>query len=354
MAEHHILDDKITLNELVQRTKGWMHYYKSMWLYLLISAIIGMALGAAYSFLKKPVYAAETIFVLEESSGSGLGQVSGLASLVGMNLGNLGGSSGLFQGDNIMELYKSNNMLDKTLLSPFDSEVLLVDRYIKFHKIDEKWSKKVDIKSMNFGIDRSEFSVTQDSVLKEISQIIREKHLSVAKPDRKLTIIKVDITSKDEAFAKVFNETLVENVNNFYFETKTKKTSENLEILQSQADSVRKILDTSLEDFATLTDKTPNPNPLLQAAIVGVRKKQVDVQATTAIYSEIVKNLEVAKVNQRNTSPLIQIIDGPRFPLDRYEVKLFKGLVLGGMIALVFCFLALYLKELNRKYLREN
>ncbi|MCH7401636.1 Wzz/FepE/Etk N-terminal domain-containing protein [Belliella kenyensis] len=353
MSEKHILDDKITLKEIVLRTKAWINYFQSMWIYILISAIIGMALGATYSILKKPVYAAETIFVLEESDGSGLGQVSGLASLVGMNLSSLGGSSGLFQGDNIMELYKSNNMLDKTLLSPFDNEVLLIDRYIQFNKLDEKWKNKVDLKNMNFGIERSDFTVTQDSVMKEIAKTIKEKHLSVAKPDRKLTIIKVDITSKDEAFAKVFNEKLVENVNNFYLETKTKKTSENLNILQSQADSVRRILDRSLEDFASLSDMTPNPNPLLQAGNVGIRKKQVDVQATTAIYSEIVKNLEIAKVNQRNTSPLIQIIDGPRYPLDRYEIKLLKGLVFGGLIAIVLCFLALYIKELNRKYLKE-
>src|SRR5690606_8909983 len=121
----------------------------------------------------------------------------------------------------------------------------LIDRFIEFEKIDKRWASKVDIAGMDFSIPSEDFTVSQDSVVKEVAKLIRENQLSVAKPDRKLTIINVSISSEDEAYAKVFNERLVENVNEFYRETKTKKTSENLAILQSQADSVRKILDES-------------------------------------------------------------------------------------------------------------
>ena len=350
MSEKHILDDKITLREVVLRLREWIKYFRSKWKTIFIWVALGAGLGALVSIVKKPVYVAETSFVLEESDGGGLGQMSGLATLVGVNIGSLGGSSGLFQGDNIIELYRSNNMLSKTLLSPFQGEELLIHRYIAFNELDQKWKKTVDLNSLDFTIPREEFTVTQDSVMRELSKIIREQHLSVAKPDRKLSIIKVDISGKDEAFAKEFNERLVENVNNFYFETKTKKTSENLQILQSQADSVRKILDRSLEELAFLSDKTPNPNPLLQSGNIDIRKKQIDVQANSAIYSEIVKNLEVAKVNQRNNSPLIQIIDSPRYPLNRYEIKLLKGLVFGGFIAFLFCVIYLYFGEIYRRY----
>lgn len=353
MSEKHILEDKITLKEVVIRLRDWMRFYRSKWKTLFIWATLGFIIGGLYSVLKKPIYVAETTFVLEESDGAGIGQMSGTASLVGVNLGSLGGSSGLFQGDNIIELYRSNNMLSKTLLSPFDEERLLIHRYIQFNELDQKWRKAVDFDAMDFSIDRDKFTVTQDSVMRELSRIIREQHLSVAKPDRKLSIIQVNVSAKDEAFAKVFNETLVNNVNNFYFETKTKKTTENLQILQSQADSVRKILDNNLEDLAFLSDKTPNSNPLLQAGNINVRKKQIDVQSASAIYSEIVKNLEIAKVNQRNNSPLIQIIDGPRYPLNRYEVKILKGVVFGVLFALIFSVFTLYFKEIYRKYISE-
>ena len=354
MSEKHILDDKITLKELILGFRFWSNFLVGQWKVLIVAILIGASLGAAISIFKKPIYLAVTSFVLEESDMGGMGGMSGLASLVGVNLGSLGSSSGLFQGDNIMELYKSDNMINKTLLSPFNEESLLIDRYIAYNKLDQKWRKKVDFNSLDFSIKRENFSVTQDSVVKEISKLIRKDHLSVVKPDRKLTIIKVNIQSKDEAFSKVFNETLVERVNGFYFETKTKKTAENLQILQSQSDSVRKILDQSLVSFANTADRVPNPNPLMQSGTVDARKKQIDISASTAVYSEIVKNLEIAKVNHRNNSPLIQIIDSPRFPLEKIHLKLKKGIVFGGLIAFVLAIILLFVQKQYVVYVKEK
>jgi hypothetical protein len=280
--------------------------------------------------------------------------MSGLASLVGVNLGSLGGTSGLFQGDNIMELYRSDRMLGETLLSSFNENQLLIDRYVEFQELDEKWASRVDFSTMDFSVQRDNFTVTQDSVVKEVARLIRENQLAVAKPDRKLSIIQVSISSKDELFAKVFNEVLVEKVNAFYLETKTKKTGENLIILQTQADSVRSILDQSIGAYASATDQVPNANPLLSSATIESRKRQIDVQATGAVYQEIVKNLEIAKVNHRNNSPLIQIIDSPRLPLKRSEIRLVKGMVLGVVITGLLVIFGLYFQRLYQKHVQES
>ncbi|MDN3204143.1 exopolysaccharide biosynthesis protein [Algoriphagus sediminis] len=349
----HFSDNQFTLKQVVLNLQEWLGYFISQWKILVAAGVIGLGLGALYSIFTKPVFHAETSFVLEEGDSGGRGQMAGLASLVGVNLGSLGGTSGLFQGDNIMELYKSDRMLSETLLSPFKEDELLIDRFVSFEEIDEKWSNKVDINSMDFSIPRDQFTVDQDSVVKQVSKLIREKQLGVTKPDRKLTILQVSISSKDEKFAKVFNETLVEKVNSFYFETKTKKTGENLRILQSQADSVRKILDESIGAYATASDQVPNANPLLTRATVESKKRQIDVQATGAVYGEIVKNLEIAKVNHRNNSPLIQVIDSPILPLPRSETRLVKGMVLGSILTGLAVLVFLYFQRLFRKHVKE-
>lgn len=350
----HFTDNQFTIKEVIQTFSDWIAYFISQWKILLLAGLLGIGLGALVSIFKKPVFIATTSFVLEDGDAGGMGQMSGLASLVGVNLGSMGGTSGLFQGDNIMELYRSDRMLDEALLSPFDEDQLLIDRFIEFEKIDKKWSSKVDIDAMDFSLPRESFTVSQDSVVKEVAKLIRENQLSVAKPDRKLTIIQVSVLSKDEAYAKAFNEHLVENVNEFYLETKTKKTSENLAILQSQADSVRKLLDESIGAFASATDRVPNANPLLSSATIDSRKRQIDVQATGAVYEEVVKNLEIAKVNHRNNSPLIQIIDSPRFPLERSEIRLVKGMVLGCIIVGLLTLFALYFRRLYQKHVQES
>ncbi|MFC5626614.1 exopolysaccharide biosynthesis protein [Algoriphagus winogradskyi] len=350
----HFTENQFTIKEVLQNFGSWIAYFISQWKILLFAALLGIGLGALVSIYKKPVFVATTSFVLEDGDGAGMGQMSGLASLVGVNLGSMGGTSGLFQGDNIMELYRSERMLDEALLSPFDENQLLIDRFIEFEKIDKKWASKVDIASMDFSIPRENFTIAQDSVVKEVAKLVRENQLSVAKPDRKLTIIQVSVSSKDEHYAKAFNEHLVENVNEFYRETKTKKTSENLAILQSQADSVRKILDESIGAFASATDRVPNANPLRSSATIETKKRQIDVQATGAVYEEVVKNLEIAKVNHRNNSPLIQIIDSPRFPLERSEIRLVKGMVYGCVILGMLTIMWLYFRRLYRKHVQES
>ena len=168
-----------------------------------------------------------------------------------------------------------------------------------------------------------------DSVLMEAVKIIKEKYLFVDKPSRKTTILEIGFDHKNELLAKSFNENLVSIVNNFYFKTKTKKTGENLEILQRQADSVKNVLDKSILFLAEKDQSIPNPNPLTKVSLVPYQKALVDVQANGAIYQEIVTQLELAKVNHRNKTPLIQIIDKPTLPLENSRLKFMECLIYG-------------------------
>ena len=103
MADNpHFSKDQFTFAEVIRNLKHWILFFLAQWKVLFVAGLIGMAGGALISILKKPVFHAETSFVLEDGNGASLGQMSGLASLVGVNLGSLGGVSGLFQCDNIM------------------------------------------------------------------------------------------------------------------------------------------------------------------------------------------------------------------------------------------------------------
>lgn len=329
-------NEQISLKELVVKIREWGNYLFSKWLILGLATLFGGIFGFVYAWSKRPIYTATTTFVLEDSRAGSGSQYAGLAALAGISMGAAGG--GLFMGDNLLELYKSRVMLQKTLLSydVFDGKPdLLINRYIKINKLREVWAKNAKLKELNFQIPLEKYTRLHDSVMTAIINDINKANLTVTKPDKKLGIIEVDVKSIDEQFAKKFNDRVVENVNQFYIETKTKKQLANIQILQRQADSVRAVLNASIGGTASAIDANPNANLALQILRVPSQRKQIDVQANTAIYAEIVKNLEMARLSARQDAPLIQIIDTPMFPLIRSKMSKVFGFIVGSFIFFV-------------------
>ncbi|MFC5285199.1 Wzz/FepE/Etk N-terminal domain-containing protein [Pedobacter alpinus] len=341
-------NDEISLKELILKLQEWWDFLWSKWVIILIAGLIGGLLGLAYAIFKKPTYTAETTFVLEDGeSGGGLGQYAGLASMVGVDLG---GGGGIFKGDNILELYKSRKMISETLLArdTFENkEQLLINRYIEFNELKKEWNEKPQLKDINFD-NSSNLTRTQDSILSNFMETINKNVLEVTKPDKKLSIISVKVKSNDELFAKSFANNIVSKVNQFYVITKTKKSIDNVTILEKQVDSVRRVLNSSIGGVAAAVDANPNLNAAFQSLRVNSQKKQVDVQASSAIYQELVKNLELAKVTLRKERPLIQVIDEPVFPLKKDKLGKAKGIIFGGIIFGFLTVLFLILRKVLR------
>jgi len=328
------MQEQTSLREIIDTLNAMFRYIFQKWKVIFIVGIIGAVLGLAYSIYKKPTYTATLTFVLEDGEGMGgaLGQYAGLASMVGIDLGGASGG-GIFKGDNIMELYKSRSIIAKSLLGSFDDKDLLIDRYIAFNNLRANWTKNPKLKNINFHVPSDQFTVQHDSILTDAVKTINKKMLEVTKPDKKLNIIKVEVEAKDEGFAKKFTETLVKEVNGFYTDTKTKKSTENLRILQKQTDSVKAELRKAISGVASSNDAIPNANPARQILKVPGQNKQIDVKANTAILEELVKNLEISKVSSRNNRPLIQIIDAPVLPLTKNAMGKVLGVIIGGLLA---------------------
>ena len=351
MEKKAIENDQISLKELLLKVKEWYSYLLSQWKIIVLAGIIGTALGLAYSVVKKPIYTATLSFALEDekSGGGGLGSALGLASSLGLDLGGGGGS--IFTGSNLTELFKSRAMVEKTLLSPVNvngKTVSLAEMYIQNNKWREKWNNNPKFASIEFlpNENRKLFTRVHDSILGVMYENLLKEGLMVAKKDKKISIINIDMSSTNELFAKFFCEALAKEVSDFYIDTKSKKARMNMAILQRQTDSIRGELNGAITGVAVANDNTFNLNPALNVRRAPSARRQVDVQANTAILTELVKQSELAKVTLRKETPLIQIIDKPILPLAKERFGKAKGLVLGGFLATVLVVLILIFKKL--------
>ena len=333
----NIDSDEISLKELILKLQEWWSYLLGQWKLIILVSFIGSLLGLGYTFTQKPIYKAEFSFVLEdEKSGGGLGGALGLASQFGLDLG--GGGGGIFAGDNLLELMKSRSMVQKALLSPVSvngKSQSLADYYISFRGMRKGWGGKPQLANLSYAVnaDVSKFNRIQDSVLMAIHQESITSLLSVAKKDKKLSILKVDVKSENEFFSKAFTEALVREVSQFYVETKTKKSAANVAILQHQTDSVRNQLNRAISGVAQSNDDVPNLNASRQILRSSGQQRQIDVQANTAIFTNLTVQLELAKITLRKETPLIQLIDSPILPLEKYKFGKLKSLMLGAFLA---------------------
>ena len=330
------LNDEISLKELLEKTKEWYFYLQSQWKIIVLAVVAGGALGLGYSLTKMPLYTATLTFALEDDKGGGSTGLGSLASSFGFDLGGGGGS--IFTGSNLTELFKSRTMVEKTLLTPvnIDGKVIsLAEMYIQNNEWRESWNDKPKFNNIQFlpNGKRDYFTRVHDSILGVIYQNLSKGSLSVAQKDKKNAIISADVSSNNELFALYFCEALARQVGKFYVETKSKKARINMEILEHQVDSVRAELNGAITGVAVANDNTFNLNPALNVRRAPSAKRQVDVQANTAILTELVKQCELAKVTLRKETPLIQVIDKPILPLPKERFGKAKGLIIGAFLS---------------------
>lgn len=354
------IDDKTSLKHFIQRGQHWWAYLKPKWKIILLAFLVGASLGLTYSFLKKPLYDAELSFAIQDdnSGGGKLGAAVGLASQFGIDLSgsNIGGA---FSGDNLLELLRSRAMVEKSLLTSVTingKQETLAELYITFNKLREGWEDSPSLKNVRFlpNADRSKFTLSQDSLLGVFYHTLLKKNLNVDKVDKDLSIVTIKVETKDELFSKYFTEAMVKTVSDFYIETRTQKSTQNVRVLQKLTDSVRKELNSAITGVATTSDINPNANPTLQILKVPSQRRQVDVEANGAMLTELVKNLELAKISLRKETPLIQIIDRPILPLEEKEVLKPRAFIIGGIVGAILMIIALLVKARYKEIMESE
>lgn len=351
--QRQIDNDEISFKESIQKIKELIAYLKTQWKLIIVIAALGSIIGFVYAYNQPITYKAVLTYALEEEGGVSAGGALGLASSFGFNLG--GSAGGAFSGSNLTTLMKSRKLIEKTLFSPVlvDGKLITIaEYYIQINKIRESWKEKSEFKNVQFllNADRSKFNIQQDKILNDIyTDLISLKKLQIQQKDKKSAITSIEVTSENEKFAKVFCESIAKEISNLYTEIKSKKARINMEILQFQTDSIRKELNNAIMGVASANDNVFNLNSAMNVKKTQGAKRQVDVQANTAILTQLVGQLELAKVSLRKETPLIQVIDTPILPLEKNQVGRLKSLVLGGLLAGFLTVIYLVLSQFYRK-----
>lgn len=357
-------ESKISFADIKKTAKEyWSYIWNKKWI-IVAAGIAGIIIGIIHAYIYKPTYTATYKFSIEAKSGGGGGGLSALSMIAGLS-----SSSGTFSGDNLVELFRSRSMVEMALLKSIvhegDTMNLLEYKFLadstRLHCDEIKAKEDPSIATIcdvtfPYGQCRDSFSRAQDSILMEISSAMMQNDIEIERIDKKLSYAVFSVNSKNEKFAKEFSTAMINTVFDFYLQSKREKSQRNIDEFQSRADSIRKELNKSLYAVAHYRDLNMNPSKSVLA--VEQLKYQTDIQINTAAYSEIVKNIEVMKLDMTKSEPLIQAIDVPRYPLandkkGKVKTGIKYGFILGFLSIFILCGIH-FIQELNKKEESEN
>jgi len=330
-----------SLTDLGQIVKSfWIYLRKNVWL-LLIGGIIGGAIGILYFFKQQPKYIADTTFILEEKSS--VGGLSGLASQFGINVGSLNSGTGMFSGDNILNILSSKKVVEKVLLNNVGDSLYgnktLADIYLESVETQKKQRKNSSIPGFSFFDSSKQLTPVQDSILNNVYERIVKENLQLSRLSRQGSIIKVVVNARSSIFARFLSERLVTEASRLYLEVKTSTAQANIEDLQRRSDSILVLL--NRKSYSAAVSQPLDFNPGIKSSMVPAEIISRDKTVLATLYSEVTKNLEMSKLMLSQQTPVIQILDNPSILLDDNKKGLGFLLFVFSFGLVAFCFIIL-------------
>jgi hypothetical protein len=339
----------LKVNDVMNELQAFFVYLFSKRKLFFIWIALGLIASFVFSLLQQPKFEAKASFILEEKTGGVGGGLSGLASQFGFDVGSLTGSIGLFAGDNILDIIKSRTIIEKVLLTKVDSSnssnqqtatsETLADLYLKCSKLKEKWVNKQVLGSISFTTSTQDKpnSRLQDSVLLVIYQKIIKNNITVERINKKGSIFQITTTTSNEVFSKLFTERLVLETIRMYVDLKTSVASRNIIRLETRSDSLMNLLNAKSYKSAAL--QVLDANAAYKTTAVPVEVSQRDKSVTYALYSEVMKNLEASRMGLAGQTPVINMLDQARYPLEDQQHKLWILLMIGAIAGFAIAFL---------------
>jgi hypothetical protein len=324
-------DDYYSLSEIVNSARAFLRYLLRRWWMFLLVGVLALLFGYTYFIKQKPKYEAVSTFILEDKTSGGGGGLAGLASQFGLNIASMSGGGNIFSGDNILNILKSKNVVERVLLTPVQptDNFTLADSYLQFTGIKRSWQNKPSLANISFANLTQSLSPLQDSVLNLIYERLKKGNLSVDRTSKQGTIIKVSVVAADRVFARLMTERLIEEASKMYLDIRVGNAVSNIKQLENKADSLLLLLNN--KSYRVAASQLLDINPGIRTAAVPVEIANRDKTVLATLYAEVVKNLEASKLLLSQQTPVIQVLDRPSFLLDDHK----KGLL---FILLVSCF----------------
>ena len=286
---------------------------------IIIISLIFVLIGVAAALLSPVVYSSSTTFINSQTESSSASGLSGVASLVGINIG------GMSSGSEI-----------PATMYPQIAESVQFKRDLLNSYIDEKGQIKLENfladynaieKSVTENNNRLFISEYEDALFNFLNNVIS---ISVNQKDGFVTIL-ANMPESEYAANTCINarEILQETVIN----NKIKSAKQKLEYSENQLASKRIEFEEIQNKLAYFNDSNLN---LVTSSVINERDKlEAEFQIINAVMIELSKQVEQRKLQVSENTPVFSIVKEASMPVKRSSPKRAQMVLIYGLIGLV-------------------
>lgn len=344
-------EDEITLKDLILKIKEYGIEVLKNWKTLILF-IIPITAFMLYKAITTPITytSALTFMVNENEGGMGAGAAAGI-------LGMLGGTGEKNNLDKILELSKSQRILNEALLTKVvidGKNDFYINHIINIYDLPHTdWKKDPVLKEGGIIFKTSNvdsFSRSELSALKGVYEKLIGSATTVAmystSSSRQSTIMKMNLNSLSEELCIKFLKTIYDRLNIFYVSKSIEKQKYTYEVVVAKADSIKKLL--YGREYAKASYADTHRGVVMETQQVPTQRLSRDVNMLSIMYAEAIKNAEVADFSLKNKVPFVQAIDIPMFPLKPEKTGKIKATILGILLGLIIAVLFIIIRKVIR------
>ena len=305
---------------------------KTLWIgrkQIIIISFIFVLIGVAAALLSPIVYSSSTTFINSQTESSSNSGLSGVASLVGINLGAV--SSG---GDIPAKMYPQigeSVEFKRSLLNSYidqEKQIKLQDFLADYNAIE---------KSVTKNNNRLFISEYEDELFKVVSDVIS---ISVNQKDGFVTI-STNMPKSEYAANTCINarEILQETV----IDNRIKSAKQKLEYSEKQLASKRIEFEEVQNKLAYFNDSNLN---LVTSSVINERDKlEAEFQIINAVMIELSKQVEQRKLQVSEDTPVFSIVKEASMPVLRSSPKRTQMVLIFGFIGFILSTVFVLIKE---------
>jgi len=329
--------DEISLKELIRHFRAWVQELLRYWYVVGIFALIAVGYQAYIYFKYVPVYPATITFNVDEDEGGGNQGLTGILGQFG--LGNV--RPNRYNLDKILALSKSRRVIQESLFSKMTIDGK--EDYIANHLLREYKLNATDPKHASFVFTRDSiaaFTPEENSMLLLLYGTIigppdqPKKALMTSTYNEDSNIMTLSVTTTNETLSLGLAQRMFESLSKYYVNKAIEKSIKTYNLVSMKRDSVLGVLKSAEYQLANFRDT--HKSLLMRTDQINELRLQREIAALSAMYAEVLKNVEVADFTVKNKTPFIQVIDTPIPPIQPVRLSFLRqmiiGLVIGGVI----------------------